>query len=321
MSYWKEKINIGGKEFPRFIGGPLDGITDSPFRKLVREFSKDALLYTEMRHVACVAHDKGVARSLNFDQSERPLNFQFTTNGTALIQEAVKKVLEVGVDAVDINIGCPAKNVVKSGSGSVLMSEEKLLEDVLKTFRSILPIPFTVKMRAGFKYKNAYDIAKMVQDCGADALTIHPRLQTEKFSGQLDYDLVYKIKKEIKIPIFFSGNIVDWQSAKMTYERTGVDGFMISRGLCGAPWKLQELQAHSLGQDYEIDNKVILSSALNHLDNLLEYFGDHGLYCFRKHLPYYIKGLEGASSVRKELIVSESVNEVKDGLAQFLGKK
>ena len=124
MSYWKQDLQIGHLSFPRFIGGPLDGVTDSSFRKVIRDFSTDALLYTEMRHVACVASDKGGKKALSFDQIERPLNFQMTANGTENIELACEKVLEKGVDIVDLNIGCPARNVVGSGSVVIVLSRK-----------------------------------------------------------------------------------------------------------------------------------------------------------------------------------------------------
>ena len=141
MGFWEEKIKIGNREFPRFIGGPLDGITDSPFRALVRDFSKEELLYTEMRHVACVANDKGAQKALLFDQLERPLNYQVSANNTKFIERACERILEAGVDAIDLNIGCPAKNVVNSGSGSALMADIPRLTEIVTLFRKVIPIP------------------------------------------------------------------------------------------------------------------------------------------------------------------------------------
>ncbi|MCK5633307.1 tRNA-dihydrouridine synthase [bacterium] len=320
MSYWKEKLKIGNLTFPRFVGGPLDGVTDSPFRKVVREFSKDELLYTEMRHVACVANDKGGAKALAFEQIERPLNYQLTANGVEFIERACEKVLASGVDIVDLNIGCPAKNVVGSGSGSALMADLPLLEKVLKLFRKSLgDTPFTVKMRAGFKNKNALEVAKLAQDCGANGIAIHPRSQTEKFSGVPDYALAAQVKQSVSIPVLFSGGVVDFESAKFVYEQTGVDGFLIGRGIWAQAWKLKELYEHSLGNSFNVDNKLKLSCALSQLDNMLEYYGDKGLYCFRKHVPFYIKDLPSASEVRAQLVTTESVDEVKKGLLRFLG--
>ncbi|MDZ4097155.1 MAG: tRNA-dihydrouridine synthase, partial [Methylophilaceae bacterium] len=110
MNFWHDKIKIKNLSFPGFIGGPVDGMTDSPYRQLMRELSPQALLFTEIRHVRSVAHEQGGARALNFQMHERPLNFQFTANSEEGIERACEKVLEKGVDCVDLNIGCPAKN-------------------------------------------------------------------------------------------------------------------------------------------------------------------------------------------------------------------
>jgi len=320
VSYWEDLVKIGNLSVPRFFGGPLDGVTDSPFRALVREFSPDELLYTEMRHVACVANDKGGAKALAFGQGERPLNFQVTANGTEFIERACEKIIAAGVDCIDLNIGCPAKNVVGSGSGSALMADIKLLEKVLKLFRAnIQSLPFTVKMRAGFKEINALEVAMLAQDCGVDAIAIHPRSRGQKFSGTPDYKLAEQVKQAVTIPVLFSGGVVDFPSAKFVYEQTGVDGFLIGRGLWAKAWKLKELREHSLGRSFVVDNKTILRCALRHLEGMLNYYGQQGLYCFRKHLPFYIKGMESAGQLRKTLCCSESVQEVKEGLMRFLG--
>lgn len=317
MSFWLEKINIGGLKVPRFIGGPLDGITDSPFRKLVRDFSKEELLYTEMRHVACVANDKSGDRALKFEQLERPLNYQISASDTQYLGKALDKILEKNVDCIDLNIGCPAKNVVKSRAGSAMMADPERLKEVVTFIRNHLSIPFTVKIRAGFKEKNALEIAQMLQDCGVDALAIHPRLQTQRFEGQPDYGLVAQVKQALSIPVIVSGGVVNFKTAKMVYEQTGVDGFLIGRGIWARPWKLYEMQQHAIGNHYAVEKKEMLVYALKHLDYLIEYYGVHGLYIFRKHLPFYIRGLSDASTMRKELIISDSVEQVKEGLIHF----
>lgn len=321
MSYWDEKVKIGNLEVPRFMGGPLDGITDSPFRKLVRQYSKKELLYTEMRHIGCVANDKGRIKALTFDQNERPLNYQVSANKLDFIEKACEKILEAQVDCIDLNIGCPAKNVIRSGSGSSLMADPTRLETILKTFRKLIPIPFTVKIRAGFKHKNAIDIAKLIEDCGADAVAIHPRLQTQMFNGVPDYALAAEVKKSVAIPVILSGGIVNWKTAKNAYEATGVDGFLIGRGIWSKPWKLYELQEHAAGRAFKPSEKEILACSLTHLDNMIEYYGEHGLYAFRKHLPFYLKGKPDASSLRGVLVRSESIEEVKQGLRSFFNSE
>lgn len=321
MNYWQEKIKIANLEYPRFIGGPLDGITDSPFRKLVREFSQEELLYTEMRHVACIANPTGGKKALNFEQLERPLNYQVAANSTRFIPEAVEKILASGVDMVDLNIGCPAKNVCNSGSGSALMADLPRLEEIVKLFRKLLPIPFTVKIRAGYKSQNALDVAKLLEQCGVDAIAIHPRLQTQRFEGRPDYVYAAQVKQAVNIPVIISGGVVNWATAKMVYEITGVDGFLIARGIWAKPWKLLELREHSQGRPFAVTTPMILQCALKHLEYMLAYYGPHGLYNFRKHLPFYIKGVPEAAIIRERLVIAQSIDEVRNGLIGFLGNQ
>lgn len=320
MSFWQEKIKIGNYLFPRFIGGPLDGITDSPFRQLVREFSADELLYTEMRHVGCIANQKGALKALNFDQFERPLNFQVAANKLDFIEAACDKILASGIDMIDLNVGCPAKNVVSSGSGSALMADPTRLKEILTLFRKRLPIPFTVKIRAGFKCQNAVEIAQLIQDCGADALAIHPRLQTQKFEGRPDYTLAAQVKKAVSIPVILSGNVINWKTATLAYEQTGADGYLIGRGIWAKPWKLKELHEHSQGRPFTVDTPMVLTYALKHLDKMVAYYGNHGLYNFRKHLPFYLRGLQDASLLRQKLVTSTSVDEVRETILCLIGK-
>jgi tRNA-dihydrouridine synthase B len=315
VSYWHTQVRIGDRSFGRFIGGPLDGLTDAPFRQLVRSISPDALLYTEIRHVMCVSHDKGGAKALAFDQKERPLNFQITANSLDGIDQAIEKIVARGVDCVDLNIGCPANNIVGSGSGSALMADVPLLEKIVRRIRSQLAIPFTVKMRAGFKEANALEVASLLQDCGVDAIALHPRLRTQRFSGEPDYDLVTDVKKRVTIPVLVSGGITSWDIANKVYEQTGADGFLIGRGMIGRPWVLAQFQAQSQGISYP-DPSVqdILAIALRHFDAMFAVYGPPALYMFRKHAACYLDQCEGMKAVRAALMEEESIENVRNVL-------
>jgi len=319
MSFWQEDIKIGNLYVPRFIGGPLDGITDAPFRQLVRQFSQRELLYTEMRHVRSVVSETGGHMALKFEQMERPLTFQVSASIDDCIEAACEKIVAAGVDVIDLNVGCPARNVVASCCGSALMAHPADLEKILKRFRACLNIPFTVKIRAGFKEKNGLDIAKLVQDCGADAIAIHPRLQSQKFTGLPDYELAAQVKKALQIPVIFSGNVVNFKTAQLTYDRTGVDGFLIGRGMWAKPWKLLEMAENAAGREYNVSSAMLLQVAVEHLQLMIDHYGIKGLYCFRKHLPFYIKGHPAASAMRAKLVVATSQQEVVEGLIEFLG--
>ncbi len=319
MNFWNGTIRIGNLSFPRFIGGPLDGITDSPFRKLVREFSPHELLYTEMRHVRCVSNDKGAVRALDFDQMERPLNYQVSANSVEGIEQACERILAKGVDIVDLNIGCPARNVIGSGSGSALMADLPRLQAIVRELRRCLPIPFTVKIRAGYKTCNALEVAQLLQDCGVDALAIHPRLQTQKFEGRPDYALAALVKKAVSIPVIISGGVVNFATAKMVYDQTGVDGFLIGRGIWAKPWKLLELQKHAQGEAFIVDNGMVITYALKHLEGLLNYYGPHGVFVFRKHLPFYVKGHSEATEIRRQLLATTDAHRVREQLVAWYG--
>lgn len=320
MSYWSEKIKIGNLEFPRFIGGPLDGITDSPFRKVVRTFSPQELLYGEMRHVGCVSHEKSTQKALAFEQSERPFTYQVSANSLAFIEQACEKIVAAGVDCLDLNCGCPARAVVTSGSGSALMADMPKLKLILQAFRKNLSIPFTLKIRAGYKEKNAVEVAKLAQDCGVDALSIHPRLQTQMFTGVPDYLLAAQVKQAVSIPVIFSGGVVNWATAQEVYERTGVDGYLIGRGIWSRPWKLQELSEVSQGRAFVLDHERMVQAMLEHFDNTVAYYGAssaHGVKVFRKHMPFYIKGKPTASALRQKLVLLEDPIEVRQALVDF----
>jgi len=317
MSFWKESLKIGNIQIPRFIGGPMDGFTDSPFRQVVRKFSPHELLYTEITHASAVIHAAGKSNIFRFEQAERPLNFQITTNKIEYVDRACAKILSSGADMVDLNIGCPARNVVGSGSGSALMADIPRLKAILKRLRAQLSIPLTVKMRAGFKEHNACEVAHLAQDEGADALIIHPRLQKQKFSGKPDYSLVAQIKKNVSIPVIISGDVVDAGSARAIHNQAGVDGFMVSRALRGAPWKLHELSQILQGCSFEVTPAFVHRVALDHFDGILDYYGPAGLYLFRKHLSFYLKGGPDACEFRSRLMIEESVDAVKEGINSF----
>ena len=190
------------------------------------------------------------------------------------------------------------------------MADIPRLTNILKQLRNCLSIPLTVKIRSGFKECNAVDVALAIEACGIDALAIHPRLQTQKFEGRPDYSVAAAVKKAVTIPVLLSGNIVNWATARIAYETTGVDGYLIGRGLWGRPWKLKELYEHAQGRSYVISRKEMLMCAVEHLRYMVDYYGPKGLFAFRKHVPFYIAGMQGASDLRTQLTSFDSIPQV-----------
>lgn len=319
-AFWQGTIRVGNLEFPRFMAAPLDGVTDSPLRRLIREFSPTELLFTEMRHVACVANERD-GKSLKYDRTtEHPLCFQVSANTERFIDEAIEKVIEAGFDMFNLNIGCPARCVIKSGSGSALMADIPRLTILLNRMRKALNgrIPLTVKMRAGYKEKNAVDVAKACVDAGVEMLIIHPRTQPEMFHARLDFELTRQVKEAINIPLIFSGNLNNFERVKKTYDLTGVDGFMIGRALWGCPWKMQEIINEAQGLPFPVDNTMMLTYALKHLELNSAFYGEHGFTHFKKQLPQYIRGVTNAAQMRQQLLRSTTEQVMRSELLRLL---
>jgi tRNA-dihydrouridine synthase len=229
---------------------------------------------------------------------------------TTYIERACERVCEAGVRMVDINIGCPAKSVIHKGAGSALMADVPRLKEVITLFRACLPIPLTVKMRAGFKDHNARDIACMLEDLGVDALCIHPRLQSQGFSGDPDYAIVADIKQNVGIPVLVSGGITNSAIARSVYEITGVDGFLIGRALLGRPWLLHQLEVETQGGRCDIDRCCIQDVMMKHLEFLCAWFGpSRGLAYFKKHLKEYAAQLGLSKEENIDLLSSSSMEQ------------
>ncbi|HBS47829.1 TPA: hypothetical protein DEO28_01605 [Candidatus Dependentiae bacterium] len=308
MDFWNSKLKIKNLEIPRFMSAPMDGITDSPLRQMIRSFSKDELLFTEMRHVASVANEKE-GQSLKYKELEKPLCFQFAATKVDFIEEAVNKVLPHNFEMLNFNACCPAKNIIKSGGGASLMGNPKKLIAILNEFNKHIKneVPFTIKLRAGFKEKNVIEIAQMAQDLGLDAVIIHPRTQVEMFGGTPDIALVAELKKALTIPLIYSGNITTFAFAKEVYEQTGVDGFMVGRALMGTPWKLEEIKAEGKNETFTISFDEALTHAYKHFQLNLEYYGRENFQIFKKHLTGYIKNVPNASEIRHSLFLIDNL--------------
>ncbi len=313
MNYWCNRLQIGPYTFERFISGPVDGVINSPYRRLIRQFSPHALMYTEIRHVNAVIR-------LPVDQwkplpIEQPINFQMTAENEQNIATASDCVLAAGITMVDINIGCPSRLVTRggAGAGSALMADTPRLIAVIKEFRRCLPsIPVTVKMRAGYKEQNALDVVSLLEDLGIDAVCIHPRLQTQKHQGTLDLALVAEIKKMAAIPVLFSGGITSFSIARQVYEQTGVDGFLIGRGLLGKPWLLKQLNEESLGREFILEKNEIHTALMAHLDYSIAWAGIRGFAFFKKHLAEYLKTLGLGKTARRELLITNCPERMRE---------
>jgi len=302
-SFWRSSLSFGSLSVPRIMAAPLDGITDSPLRQLIRRFSAQELLFTEMRHIACVANSR-VPTLFAYDPVEQPLAYQVSANITRWIPEAVEEIIARKFVMLNLNMGCPAPQVIRSGSGSALMNNLPLATEIITAMQKAIAgrIPFTIKIRAGFKKTNAVEVARMAQDLGVDGLIIHPRLQTGGFTAPLDYETTAAVKRAVTMPVIFSGNINTYKRITKVHEMTGVDGFMIGRALWGCPWKMHEIAEEAEGRTFVVPTVEMMRVAQAHLALNVQLYGPHGVNPFKKQLPQYIRGIEGAAALRSHLL-------------------
>lgn len=289
---------------PLYVLAPLAGYTDLPFRSVVKKFGAD-LTVSEMLSSNALVH--GSSKTLSMIEkspNEDPYSVQLAGAEVDVIRGAVEILNEMGgIDVIDLNCGCPVPKIVGHGSGSSLLLNLPLMGDIIKTIKTTSNKSLTsVKIRLGFEKKNHIEIAKIVEDSGADFLAVHGRTRAGKFKSEVDYDAIREIKESIKIPVIANGDIDSYEKAKWVLEHTGADGVMIGRGAIGAPWIFHQLKNNTL----EIDKKIKHAIIMEHFDKMIEFYGAYGVVLFRKHTHTYSKGYRGASSLR------DSVNRMTD---------
>ncbi|SFV75184.1 tRNA dihydrouridine synthase B [hydrothermal vent metagenome] len=300
---------------PLYVLAPLAGFTDLPFRSVVKKFGAD-LTVSEMLSSNALAH--GSQKTLHMLQkapNEDPYSVQIAGSDVDIVRRAVEILNEQdGIDIIDLNCGCPVPKVVSHGSGSSLLLDLPLMGEIIQTIKKYSNKDMTsVKIRLGFEKKNHIEIAKKVQESGADFLVVHGRTRAGKFKAKVDYDAIKEIKEVLNIPVIANGDIDSYEKAQWVLEHTGADGVMIGRGAVGAPWIFHQLKT---GQK-EIDPLIKHQIILEHFDKMIEFYGERGVMMFRKHTHTYSKGYRGASALRNEVNRIVDVKEYRDVIDDF----
>jgi len=282
---------------------PLAGITDLPFRTIVRSFGC-GLAYTEMiSAIGLVRRADKTLRYLASSPLDRPLGVQIFGNNPQELAEAARIAEQHGADLIDVNMGCPVKKVTKTGAGAALMKEPELAAAIMREVRKATTLPFTVKIRSGWSGRqvNALEIGKLAEEAGCDAVTLHPRTADQGYSGQADWKLIAKLKGHIRIPVIGNGDIRMPSDAARIFQETGCDGAMVGRGALGNPWLFADILSF-------LEGNPLLSPSLpereaiiiRHLDLAAAFCGERaGVREFRKHLLWYTKGLKGGARFRE----------------------
>ncbi len=300
---------------PLFLLAPLAGFTDLPFRSVVKKFGAD-LTISEMLSSNALAHSsQKTLHMLKKSSLEDPYSVQISASEVDIAKRAVEVLNEqAGIDIIDLNCGCPVPKVVGHGSGSSLLLNLPLMGDIIKTIKETSNKSMTsVKVRLGFEKKNHIDIAKLVEDSGADFIAVHGRTRVGKFKAPVDYDAIKEMKNAVSIPVIANGDIDSYAKAKWVLEHTGADGVMIGRGAVGAPWIFHQLRSGEEDIDFALKHKIIME----HFDRMIEFYGAHGVPMFRKHTHTYSKGYRGASTLRNQVNSINDIQEYRDTLDNF----
>ncbi len=300
---------------PVYVLAPLAGFTDLPFRSVVKKFGAD-LTVSEMLSSNALAHgSKKTLHMLQKSPLENPYSVQIAGADADIVRSAVELLNEQdGIDVIDLNCGCPVPKVVGHGSGSSLLLDLPLMGKIIKTIKDTSNKNLTsVKIRLGFEEKNHIDIAKMVEDSGADFLAVHGRTRAGKFKAAVDYDAIKEIKEAVSIPVIANGDIDSYEKAKWVLEHTGADGVMIGRGAVGAPWIFHQLRS---GEEY-VDQKLKHEIIMEHFDKMIDFYGTHGVPMFRKHTHTYSKGYRGASALRNQVNSIDDITQYRSIIDEF----
>lgn len=296
---------------PFFVMAPMAGITDSPFRRVVKKCGAD-IVFSEMVAAEAVYYkSKKTLALMKFYEEERPIIIQLFGNDLEKMAYSAKYIEDnVKPDGIDINMGCPAKKVVSGGRGSALLQDFDIALDVAKTVRSATKLPLSVKMRLGWDEFNVHKFVQDLEKVGVDAITIHARTKKQGFKGEPDWKAIKEIKKLVSIPIIGNGNVKNVKDSKEILKVSKCDGVMVGRAALGNPWVFKSMKSASL-PDYRPSWEETVETALWHLDMNVKEFGDRkGMLEMRKYYGWYFKNFDGAKELRKKLVQTESVKEV-----------
>jgi len=307
-------LNIGSVTVnSRVLQSPLSGVTDQVFRRLVRRYAPESMLYTEMVSAKEIHHLKELPQVMNIAPDETPISIQLFDCRPDFMGEAARKAVAEGAQTVDINMGCPVNKITKKGGGSSLLRQPEVATAIVEAVVQAVDVPVSVKTRLGWSEEeiNILDFAQRMEAAGAQMLTLHGRTRAQGYNGKAQWHWIKRVKDILSIPVIANGDIFSVDDAIRCLEETGADGVMCSRGTLGYPFLVGEID-HFLKTGKKCPQPTaveLLTCAKEHLQGLWDYRGDRGIYQSRKHLAWYAKGFPGASQLRDQLSQIKTLEE------------
>jgi tRNA-dihydrouridine synthase B len=311
------------KDSMAVIYAPIAGVSDSPSRKIARMMGADMTVSELISAEGVLRGNRKTMELAEFDDSERPFGIQLFGANPDSMADAARIMEELNPDFLDINFGCPARKIVCKNGGSSILRDLDLMRKIVAKVVAAVEIPVTVKMRSGWDDRSLVylEAGRIIEDCGAVAVTLHPRTKIQGFSGTADWSHIRELKNNVGIAVIGNGDIFTPSDAFSMFDQTGCDAVMIGRASFGNPWIFQQIK------EFKINGKLPagpsprhrIEMALKHLDMALERYGlPRGVYLMRSRLGWYIKGLPEASAVRERLNRLVSPTRIKNLLTGYM---
>jgi tRNA-dihydrouridine synthase B len=322
-------MQIGPWTLPNnVLVAPMAGVTDRPFRQLCKRLGAGYAVSEMAASNPKLWDSVKTSRRLNHDGEIAPVSVQIAGADPAMMAEAAAFNAQRGARIIDINMGCPAKKVCNLASGSALLRQEDLVQRILEAVVAAcapLGVPVTLKTRTGWdrEHKNALRVARMAQDAGIAALTLHGRTRADLYTGEAEYDTIRAVKAALDIPVVANGDIDSPEKARAVLDYTGADAVMIGRAAQGRPWIFREID-HYLRTGSKLappSHAEMRDLLLEHLDDHYRFYGEHtGVRTARKHIGWYIEGLPGAEDFRSRMNLIDNTAGQAQAVARWFGQ-